>query len=142
MQAPQGVVEGLSNIRPSFNLVWNPTARVVGGYSFDVNGNPRHVEHSPRWELWDRDGSGIAYKVMTLEDRHGNFLPADQRLVEFVRLIDPARYNGSVEKMIQSLVDDENEYVERLREDDFERLIDSLANYFTPAKGNSMVTVR
>lgn len=141
MEAPEGIVTALKNIRPTFRLVWNPTARVIGERSFDVNGNPREVTHDPRWELWDTDGDGVHYKVMTLEDSHqGAFMPADQRFVDFVHLIDPGRYGGSVEKMIQALVDDENKYIEQVAEKDFQSLTDALSNYFTPAKGRGMVT--
>lgn len=140
MEAPESIVEALRSIRPTFNLVWNERGRVIGERSFDVNGNPRVVTWDPRWELWDRDVDGIAYMVLRLEEAETQkFLPPGQWLLDLLYLIDPARYGGNVEKMIRALVDDENEYVKKLAKDDFERLIDSLSNYFTPAKGRGMV---
>lgn len=140
MEAPEAIVTGLRNIRPTFSLVLNPRGRVIGERSFDVNGHPREVTWDPRWELWDRDADGIAYKVMTLEDAETRgYLPPDQRFLDFVNLINPERYGGNVEKVIQALVDDANEYVKHLAQKDFESLTDSLSNYFTPAKGRGMV---
>jgi hypothetical protein len=43
--------------------------------------------------------------------------------------------------MIRALVDDENKYIEQVQEQDFKRLTDSLASYYTPAKGRGSVTV-
>lgn len=142
MNPPEHIVRDLQGIRSTFRLVWNPTAKVTSERSFDVNGNPRELTHEPRWELWDTDESGKHYRVMTLESSHkGEFMPADDRFVDFVRLIDPARYGGSVERMIRALVDDENKYIEQVQEQDFKRLTDSLASYYTPAKGRGSVTV-
>jgi hypothetical protein len=141
MDVPEGVLRDLQGVRSTFRLVWNPKGRVIGERSFDVNGHPRELTYDPRWELWDTDAHGAHYKVMTLESEQGGFLAADQRFVEFVRLIDPARYGGSVERMIQALVDDENRYVEQLAQKDWENLVDSVARYFTPAKGRGIVTV-
>jgi hypothetical protein len=142
MEAPEGVTTALKNIRPSFRLVWNPSARVIGERSFDASGNAREVTHDPRWELWDTDDGGSHYRVMTLEDSHkGSFMPADQRFVDFIHLIDPGRYDGSVEKLVSALVDDQNKYIEKVAEDDYRRLTEAVSSYFTPAKGRGMVTV-
>lgn len=134
MEAPESVVIALKNIRPTFRLVWNHKGRVVGERSYDVNGNPRELTYEPRWELWDTDVFGAPYKVMTLEDQYkGSFLPADQQFVDFVNLINPARYEGDLSKLSQALVDDKNAYIEKVNEQDFARLQESLAEYFTSA---------
>lgn len=142
MQAPESVTTGLRNVRETFTLRWNHKGKVVGKRSFDVNGNPRELTYEPRWELWDMDVDGIVYKLMTLEDYvTGEFLPADDRFVEFVNLINPARYDGSVEKMIEALVDSQNDFVQHMAEKEFEALIDSVGSYYTKAKGKGIVTV-
>lgn len=144
MEAPESVVKGIKAIKPTFSLFFNPEAKVVpgSGHSFDVNGRARKMKREGRWEVWDVDAYGQPYKVMTLQEPNGGFRPADQRLVEFLNLINPERYNGDVSRMIEELVEKPNEYVRGVEERDFERLVDSVANYYTPARGHSMVTVR
>lgn len=143
MQAPQHIEEALKGIRSTFRVVYNPTARVVSERSFDANGAAREKEFEPRWELWDTDSEGVVYKVMTVEQNQGKggFLPLTDRFVDFVRLVDPARYGGSVEKMVDALVDSPNNMAAELTQREFESLVDNLANYFTPAKDRGMVTV-
>lgn len=130
MEAPSHIVEALKNVSPGMNLRWNPTARVLKTWGFDANGKPRGVEHDPRWELWDVDADGREYYVMTLEDPNGGFLPPGEWLVEMRRLLDPARYDGDLTKMIAALVDAPNAEVERLSEKAFEELCDSLAERY------------
>jgi hypothetical protein len=139
MEAPESVVLGLRGIRAAFNLRWNSTARSVGERSFDVNGKPREIAWDPRWELWDTDEFGAEYRVMVLEDESGAFVPPGEWLVDLVNLINPARYDGDMEKMIQALVDDPNENVRKVGERQFESLTEHLAEYFGPRR--SMVTV-
>lgn len=131
MEVPESVVIGLRNVRPTFNLRWNPKARNIGERSFDVMGNPREITWDGRWELWDTDNMGIDYPVMTLEDKHGDFMPPGDWLVETVNMINPARYGGDVSKMIEELVDKPNLELERLGEKSWEDLVDSLAKYYT-----------
>jgi len=139
---PESVVEGLKAIKPTFELRWNNRARFKSGSSYDVNGNARKVVYDPRWELWDRDVDGLRYKLMTLEDAEtGEFLPPGDWLLQLVRLIDPARYGGDVSRMIKALIDDKNEYVRKVCQQDWERLVDAASNYYTPAKGEGIVTV-
>jgi hypothetical protein len=142
VEAPESIVTDLKSIRPTFELRWNSRARYLSGSSFDVNGNPRKVAFDPRWELWDRDADGVAYKVMTLEEPEtGGFIPPGEWLPELLRLIDPARYDGDVSRMLSALVDDNNEHVRRVCQEDWERLMEAMANYYTPAKGGGIVTV-
>jgi hypothetical protein len=141
MEAPDHIVQGLKGVKAEFNLRWNPRARYVSGSSYDVNGNPRTVVYDPRWELWDRDDMGIAHKVMTLEDAEtGGFMPPGEWLLQLVRLIDPARYGGDVGRMTKALVDDHNESVRKVAQKDWERLVEAVGSYYTPARGGSMVT--
>jgi len=132
MTADEGVVIALRNVRQTFELRWNP--KVVPGRrsSFDANGCPRDVEYEGRWELWDVDGSNIPYRVMILMGPEREYVAPDMKFVDFVRLIDPARYDGSVEKMIAAMVDSQNDWCKELNDREFEHLVDSAANYYQP----------
>jgi hypothetical protein len=128
MEVSVDVELGLKAIRDTFKLLLNPKGRAVGGRSFDVMGNPREGAYEARWELWDKDVSGREYKVVTLEDRDGGFMPPDQRLVDFINLINPERYGGEVEKMIDALVDSPNQYASTLGDLQYEQMIEHLAD--------------
>jgi hypothetical protein len=129
VEAPQDVLIGLRNVRDTFDLRWNPTAKVVGGHSFDVNGNPRELQHEGRWELWDTDAHGNEYKVMTLQNE-GEFVPPGTWLVELIRLMDPARYGGDIHKAIEAMVDEPNDYVSNIGQQEYIDLVDSLVDRF------------
>lgn len=139
MEAPAGVLERLHNIRSTFELRHNPRARVVGERSFDVNGQPRKVDYAPRWELWDTDAEGQVYRVMTLETEEGEYILPGDWLVDFLNLVNPARYGGSVEKMVQAMVDAPNARVEQLARKEYDALVEHLADFFTPRKSRIVV---
>lgn len=130
MEVPFDVAESLRSIRSTLRLVYNPTGKLVGGHSFDVNGQPREKLYEPRWELWDTDANGVDYKLTTLEDVEGGYRPPDQRIVELVRLINPERYDGDISKMIEALVDEPNNYIEGLNESRFEELVEHLGDLY------------
>lgn len=142
MEAPQDVVISLRNIKPTFNLRYNRQGKVASERSFDVNGNPREVQYDPRWELWDTDESGVEYKVTTLQDGDGGYRPPDQRLVELIRLVDPARYDGSPEKMLQALVDEPNDYVSGLDHACFDDLVEYLTDAYFSAMTPKVATIK
>lgn len=130
MEAPVEVTTRLKAIKPTFRLVYNPMGRVVGERSFDVVGRAREKEYEPRWELWDKDESGVEYRMMVIEkhrERDG-FLPVGYDLVDFVNLINPARYGGDVGKMVEALVDAENDYAAMLSEQSFKDLVDYMGD--------------
>jgi len=137
VQPPEDVVIGLRNVRDTFDLRFNRTAKVVGGASFDVNGNPRKPEFEARWELWDTDPAGNEYKVMTVE-KEEKYVPPGYWLVELVRLIDPARYGGDLSKMVQALVDEPNARMDALDEDHLNDLIEYLGDMFFMQKNPRM----
>jgi len=126
VEVPESVKIGLANIRPTLHARWNPTGRQTGGFSFDVNGNPRQKTYDPRWELWDTDEFGNTYKITTLEGMNNEYLPLGEWVVEYMQLINPARYDGDLHKMIEALVDSKNEAVEKIHKDVF----DHIAEYF------------
>jgi hypothetical protein len=138
---------GLLGIRQTLHLRHNPAAVQVGERSFDVNGRPRHREFEPRWELWDTDAHGNEYRVMTLQSPEGGYLPPGYWLVELVRLIDPARYGGNLDKMIEALVDSPNTRLDALSKGSYEDLVEDFAERFWHGKGTrisvprSLVTV-
>ena len=133
-EAPEHIVTGLKSIRSTFFLKWNPTAKRIGESSFDVNGNAREVKFDGRWELWDVDAEGALYMVMRLEDNDGSFIPPGDWLIHTLNLMNPARYNGSVEKMLKALVHEPNAELEKIREQDWNNLVDSMARYYTLRK--------
>ena len=127
MEAPAHIQEGLRNISPGMRLVWNPTARVKESWGFDVNGNARHIEYDPRWELWDTDGHGVDYKLSTLEGPGGTYVPPGEWLLELRRKLDPNRFGGDITKLVNALVEEPNLEVERLSEESFKEFVDALA---------------
>jgi len=128
----EGVQIALRNVRLTFELRWNPKVVPGRGSSFDANGQPRDVEYEGRWELWDRDGSNIPYRVMILMGPKREYMAPDMKFVDFICLIDPARYGGSVERMIAAMVDSQNDWCRHLNDREFEHLVDGAANYYQP----------
>jgi hypothetical protein len=128
MEAPADTAIGLKGIRETMHLRHNPTARVIGERSFDVNGKPRELTYDPRWEVWDVDPQGVEYLVMTLEDERGQYKPPGSWLVELMNMCNPARYDGDLSKMIQALVDNPNDHVSSLAEKSFSDMCEGLAD--------------
>lgn len=128
-EVPESVAEGLRGIRSGLHLRWNPRARVVIPGGFDVHGSPTEPTYDARWELWDIDPDGRAYKVMTLQNADGSFRPPGQWLVDLVWIMNPARYGGDVSKMLRALVDDHNDKLQQVADDDFEELADAVVEW-------------
>jgi hypothetical protein len=132
MEAPKDVEIGLRSIRPAFRLQLNKQGKLVGGHSFDVNGNAREREYEPRWELWDTDVHGNDYRVAVIQDKDGGFMPPTMKFVEFMNLVNPEKYGGDASKMIQALVDSPNDQAASLGAQTFENLVEYLGDvYFT-----------
>lgn len=129
MEVSEDIRIGLANVKPTLHARWNPTARVLRQSSFDVNGQPRRVEHDPRWELWDTDVDGREYRVTVLEAPDGSYLPLGTWVLELVALINPANYDGDLHRMVEALVDRPNAGVDRIAKESYEELLDFLADY-------------
>jgi hypothetical protein len=110
-EAPESVRIGIQAVRPTMRLVWNERA-VQARTEYDAFGKPKRIVFDPRWELWDTDAEGQAYMVTRLQEPDGSFRDADYRLVEFLNLINPERYDGDPAAMLQALVDDPNQRIE------------------------------
>jgi len=130
MQAPEDVLIALRNVRSTFDLILNPMGKLVGGSSYDANGNPREKQYEPRWELWDTDAHGQRYLVMKLEGQGRSFMPPGMWLPELIRQIDPARYGGDVHKMAEAWIDKPNDHIAALDEDAIKDLADNLASMY------------
>jgi hypothetical protein len=142
VEVPEDVRIGLANIDPTLHARWNPLARVVGGHSFDVNGNPRHLTHDSRWELWAKDVFGKEYRITVLEDEQGGFVPLGHWVVDMMNFMNPANYDGDLSRMVEKLVDAPNRDVERVGKRQFEELIDFLADLcWTEETKGSRITV-
>lgn len=128
-EAPQSVVEGLRNVREGLHLRWNPRAKVLRPGQYDASGDLLPPIYEPRWELWDKDPEGGEYKVMTLQGPDGSFRPPGEWLVELMRLMDPARYGGSVNRMLRALVDEHNASLQQVSEEDFDDLAEQVAKW-------------
>lgn len=127
-EVPESVRIGLESIRPTLHCRYNRKAKAVESAAVDVNGDPYILEYKPRWELWDKDAHGNEYKITTLEDEDGGFIPLGEWVIEYFQLINPANYDGDMHKMIEALVDSENRDTERLNESTFEDLLDFFAD--------------
>lgn len=111
VQPPESVAVGLRNLKPGMHLRYNRKGKLVRGWSFDVNGNPRQEEYEPRWELWDTDESGRDYLVMILRDADDNFREPGEWVVERFRKFNPARFRS-----LQEMLDFAHEERKHLRD--------------------------
>ena len=135
MEPSADIVIALRGVRPTFELIFNPVARIAKERSFDANGDARVKEFEGRWELWDTDVDNIRYKVCTLESPGRQFKHPDMKFVELIRLVDPARYDGDLSKMVEAMVDRHNEdLVSGLEEATFNEVAGSMAEYFVQQK--------
>ncbi len=135
MEAPADVTIAIQGVRPTMRFVFNLTAKVASERSFDANGKARELTHEARWELWDTDVFGVDYRVCTLEAPGDGYLFPNMTFVEWIRLSDPARYDGDLSKMMEAMVDTHNEdLVSQMSENTFEELGRKLAEAYFDAK--------
>ena len=129
MEVPESVRIGLANIRPTLHARWNPQGKQTGGWSFDANGRAREKSFEGRWELWDvRKQRGTAYKVATLE-KDGQFVPLGDWVFQLMYEINPANYEGDMNRMIDALVDKPNEDIAKLGKAQLDELFDYMADF-------------
>lgn len=128
MDVPAHIAEGLRNVRGDLHLRWNPAA-VKTPTGFDAWGKPKKVKWEGRFELWDKDPQGREYFVMRVQDADGGFQFPTERFVEHVGKMDPARYGGSVQKMLQALMDDPEATRELAHDRNFEDLTDAIVKW-------------
>jgi hypothetical protein len=143
MEAPTHVLEGLHGIRSTFSLRYNPEAILVSAGSFDVNGKARRAQYEPRWELWDIDPQGRDYMVMRLQNPDGTSRPPGDWLVQHIWKIHPGRYDGSVEKMLQALMEEPETLREIGTMKDSDDAIDAASKWAawtqTPKSGSGLI---
>lgn len=133
-EVPESVAEGLANIRSGLHLRWNPRSRVIRPGGYDANGGVLEPTYDARWELWDVDPDGREYRVMTLQHADGSFKPPGEWLLELMRAVDPARYGGSVNRMLRALVDEHNDKLKGVNEKDFEELSGAIVEWTLDAR--------
>lgn len=126
---PEGLDSELKAVRGGFELRWNPKAKVKKAGLLDAYGNPSPAQYDGRWELWDTSPEGVEYKFMTLQNNDGSFKPAGRWVVNLLKKVDPARYGGSVGRMVQALVDDPNQALLEIGDEQFEDFIEQAAKW-------------
>ena len=130
MEVPEHIAEGLSNIRETLHLRWNPLAVLRRPGDIDANGHVvTEAEYEPRWELWDTDADGKEYMVMRVQTVEGEFRPVGEWLVEHIWKIHPARYGGDVHKMVQAQIDDPDTLRELGTQKDIDNLIEAVSQW-------------
>ena len=141
MEAPAHIVESLRNIRPGFDLRWNPRAVMVAPGSYDVLGGLTPPVYDPRWELWDTNPYGEDYMVMRLQNEDGSFRPPGEWLVQHVWRVDPARYGGDLNRLMDA-VEAEADKMRDLAEKDWDDLAEAAAKWCvwvgTPKSGSGL----
>lgn len=98
---PDTVDEGLRAIRPTLRLVWNPKAVIDRPGRFDASGHSAEVKYGGRFEMWDTDPQGHDYRVFIVRNQDNSFKAPDQWIVDLMLEINPARFGGSVVKMLE-----------------------------------------
>ena len=126
MEAPAHIVEALKNIREGLHLRWNPKGKLLKAGGYDAAGKLKDPEWDPRWELWDTDPQGLEYMVMQLQEADESFRAPGDWLVRHMERFNPARYGGSIERMLAA-VEAEAEQMRDLAEKDFDDLAGAVA---------------
>lgn len=143
MEVPEHIAEGLRNIRSGLRLQWNPRAVLTAAGGLDANGlKVKDPEYEPRWELWDTDPEGHDYMVMRVQNVDGSFRYIGDWLVEYVGMLNPAKWGGDIHAMIEALIDDPTALQEAGTEKDSDDLIDAAARWAawvgTPKSGAAL----
>lgn len=136
MEAPslnETLVTRIREQRPSFELRWNPTSRLRTGGSIDATGTVRQPEYEGRYELWDKTPDSPPYQVLTCQWPDGSYRHPDDWLVELLERINPARFDGSVHKLLHQLVDQQEELREKVLDDDWDDFCEMVAKWATYA---------
>lgn len=130
MEAPEHIDEGLRNIRSGMHLRWNPRAVLTVEGGLDINGlKIKDPEYDPRWEVWDTDPQGAEYMVMRVQTVEGGFRPVGEWLVNHIGMLNPEKWGGNTEAMVQALIDDPTALQEAGTQKDSDDLIDAAGNW-------------
>lgn len=125
---PDYVLSGLKDIRADMHLRWNPTAKLAKAGDIDATGKVRAPEYEPRWELWDKDPEGAEYMIMRLQwDETEAFREPGQWLLDRAKFMNPERWGGDLNKMMQELVEHPELLREAGTEKDSDDLIEAIA---------------
>lgn len=134
---PDSVDEGLRAIRPTLRLVWNPKAVIDKPGSFDASGHSKEPTYGGRFEMWDTDPQGRDYRVFIVRNPDNSFKAPGQWIVDLMIEINPARFGGSVEKMLKHHYDKSDKMLlmhEKDAQDYDDAVAASWADYITSMK--------
>jgi hypothetical protein len=142
MEAPQEIVDALRLERHTFEIRWNPKAKLKQKGRYDADGKLVDPTWEGRFELWDTDPYGGEYLFMRLQTPEGGFRAPGWWLVERVKMLNPERWAGRLDKMEEYFI----ERPELLREagtiQDSDDLIEAVGNWAdwvaTPKSGAAL----
>ncbi len=130
MEVPEHIAEGLRNIRSGLHLRWEPRAVLLVEGGLDINGlKIKDPEYDPRWEVWDTTPDDLEYMVMRVQNVDGSFRHVGEWLVEYIGMLNPAKWNGDVNAMIKALIDDPAALREVGTQKDSDDLIDAASKW-------------
>ena len=96
---PEHIDQDLCDLDQDMHLRWEPRSKMYykgGGTAPEVEG---------RYELWTKDSQGAWYMIMTVRTADDGFILPGEWLIERIRHIHPQRFDGSLEKALDELVD-------------------------------------
>ncbi len=143
MEVPDHLKEALSNIREGLHFRYNRKAVLKEPGQLAASGVlVKDPEYEPRFEIWDTDPYGKLYMVMRVQHNDGSFRFPDDRLIEHIWMLHPARYNGDVRKMVMAQIDNPETLREMGTKKDSDDLIEAIANWAewvqTPKSGSAI----